>query len=811
MIDPQQYADAKDLFTRALDLDPAEREAFVRREARSEAVAERVLRLLARDAGAHALDEPLLIAALVLEEEGALPEIDGLRILRRLGEGGMGVVYEAEEVSSRRSVAVKLLRPGTATARLIRRLRSEIQILERLDHPGIARILGAGNADGAPYLVLELIEGDSLLAHAEEHGLDERGRAELVMAIAEALHHAHEQGVVHRDLKPSNILVTLDGRPKVLDFGVARLVDPDGEAVTTLTQAGQLVGTLPYMSPEQVALQPAGIQSDLYSLGVVAYELLTGRLPYPTEACSLAELARSIREQEAIPAGTVAARLRGDLTTILGKLLEKDPRRRYVTARALAEDLRAFLEGQPIRARPPSRLQRAKRFTRRHRGLVLGISAIFLVLAAGLAGTWTFAVRASERADEADAVRDLLVETLGWADPAQAQGRERTVREALDDASKKLASRTDLPERVLAELHGSLSDTYRSLGADEDALQHAEEAERLLVRLRGHDDGQAREARHRLGVILGNVGDLERSEALLREVADAGGAERGVVLSDLADTVRRLGRLDESSQLAQQAVDELRSRGDSPELLRALRQLSSELMYLGNDYERELQYAREAMELAERLGVEGESYLKTKMQLANALDDMARSDESIPLYQECLETRRSWYGDRHPGTIITAMNLGVALVRADRPEEAVEVLEETYRISREVQGAANEDTMLTAQNLADLYETLERYDQGIEFLEKALPDAPDNLRGWILHLQYGFLLSAAGRHAEAVDVLTEYFDRTAQALPPGHEALRLSAENLARNFEALGNDEEAAAWSRREEELRKLQENPGPG
>jgi WD40 repeat protein len=317
----------------------------------------------------------------------------------------MGVVYEAEQDDPRRAVALKVIRPGLVSPALLKRFAHEARLLGRLHHPGIAQIYEAGVAeDGQPFFALEFIRGLALDEYARRHGLDAAARLDLLARVCEAVQHAHEQGVIHRDLKPANILVDDTGQPKVLDFGVARATDADLLTSTDHTRTGQLVGTLSYMSPEQVTADPAGLdaRSDVYTLGVILFELLAGRLPYPLEHLPLPEVARVIREQEPSRLGSIDARFRGDVETIVAKALEKDKQRRYQSAAELAADIRRHLRNEPIRARPPSALYQLGKFARRHKALVGGVAGVMAALVVGLVGTILFAVREARQRDLAE-------------------------------------------------------------------------------------------------------------------------------------------------------------------------------------------------------------------------------------------------------------------------------------------------------------------------------------------------------------------------------------------------------------------------
>ena len=300
-----------------------------------------------------------------------LPEsIGSYRIVRLLGEGGMGLVFEAEQEQPRRTVALKVIRAGLVTPSVLQRFERESQALARLHHPGIAQIYEAGAADyglgSQPYFAMEFIEGLPLNRYAAGNRLDTRQRLSLMIQVCDAVEHAHRRGVIHRDLKPGNILVDQNGQPKILDFGLARVTDSDVEA-TRQTDVGQLLGTLAYMSPEQVLADPLAMdtRSDVYALGVILYELLAGKLPYVISR-QLHEAVQAIREQDAAPLSLVSRAYRGDIETIVAKALEKDRERRYSSAADLASDIRRHLEDQPISAKPPSAVYQVQKFARRH-------------------------------------------------------------------------------------------------------------------------------------------------------------------------------------------------------------------------------------------------------------------------------------------------------------------------------------------------------------------------------------------------------------------------------------------------------------
>jgi serine/threonine protein kinase len=392
----------EELFGRAADLPPAERAAFLDAEcggdARLRADVEELLALDAAPATAAFLASPVVRPTLVrpftpvvTATAGALPPppayLGRYRVIRRLGEGGMGVVYEAEQDTPRRAVAVKVLRPGLVSPNLLKRFANEAEILGRLQHPGVAQIFEAGVADdGQPFFAMEFVRGVPLDEYVRRHSLAAAARLELVARVCDAVHHAHERGVVHRDLKPDNVLVDDHGRPKVLDFGIARVAGGERPSATARTRTGQMIGTLGYMSPEQVVGDPSAVdgRTDVFALGVILYELFAHRPPYHLDDLPLPEAARVIREVDPPRLGAIDLRLRGDVETIVAKALEKEKSRRYPSAGDLAADLRRHLAGEAIRARPQSAFHHFLKFARRNKTLVGAVAAVAAALLGGI-------------------------------------------------------------------------------------------------------------------------------------------------------------------------------------------------------------------------------------------------------------------------------------------------------------------------------------------------------------------------------------------------------------------------------------------
>ena len=414
------------------------------------------------------------------------PYIGRYRILRRHGEGGMGTVYEAEQDNPRRTVALKVIRPGLVSAEHLSRFSHEAQILGRLQHSGIAQVYEAGRGiDGRPFFAMEFIRGRPLDEYARSHNLDLPARLELVAKICDAVQHAHDKGVVHRDLKPGNILVEESGQPKVLDFGVAHVTAADVLTTSSQTQTGQLLGTLNYMSPEQLAARPSGLdgRSDVYTLGVILFELLAHRLPYYLDRLPVHEVARVIEQQEPSRLGSIDKLYRGDVAIIVAKALEKDKRQRYASAGDLASDIRRYLNGEAILAREVSPAERCWRWSRRNPFIaVLGgvlVGLLIFVTVGSLLAARRFAslaqradlardtAEAANTAAQAETYRALLSEVKALRAGHQLGWRE----EALADLSRLVNMPT--PRRDVVELRSEAVATIGEFGVKEVARLEA--------------------------------------------------------------------------------------------------------------------------------------------------------------------------------------------------------------------------------------------------------------------------------------------------------------------------------------------------
>jgi tetratricopeptide (TPR) repeat protein/predicted Ser/Thr protein kinase len=498
----ERWAQIKTVLSDALQAEGAQRLAVLDRLCgQDDDLKRNVQSLLAQESRASEAFDSIAAPGILLREEPPPEAIRAYRVIREIGRGGMGVVYLGERADGeyRKQVAIKLITGGPHDPDAVRRFRRERGILAQLEHPGIARLLDGGATEsGQPYFIMEYIEGLPLADYCERGGLDVAARLGLFLEICDAVSYAHQRLIVHRDLKPGNILVSGDGRTKLLDFGLSRALDwPD--SAPEITQAGPLPMTPAYASPEQVLGQPFTVSGDVYSLGVILYELLSSRRPYRLATGSLLEIARAVCEQEPLPLSQAVDRrlaktLRGDLENIVSKALAKDASARYSSVADFAADVRRYLSGRPVAARRATFLYRAGKLWRRHR-VAIPAGAVGLGLILAFAGTaWWEARRAQRRFDDVRGLAHAVMFDLHDAIvrlPGSTPARELLVRQALDyleRLSREAGNNASLSREIalgyerIADVEGNLADS--NLGKTAAAATSLQRSADILERLR---------------------------------------------------------------------------------------------------------------------------------------------------------------------------------------------------------------------------------------------------------------------------------------------------------------------------------------
>jgi serine/threonine protein kinase len=712
-MEPERWRDMERLYHAALELEESARASFLKLACAGDDALELAVRSLlehAEDAETF-LEKPALeVAAKELAMSGGthadigaagrpLPTAIGrYRIIRLLGEGGMGTVYEAEQDQPRRLVALKVIKPGLAAGERLWRFEHEAQALGRLQHPGIAQIYEASTADTGfgpqPYFAMELIRGLSLQEYAKSNALNTRQRLALMVKICEAVNHAHQRGLIHRDLKPGNILVDETGQPKILDFGVARVTGSDEQA-TRQTDLGQLVGTLAYMSPEQVMADPLemDIRSDVYSLGVILYELLSGRLPYNVNHRPLHVALETIQRDDPTSLSSIDRQFRGDVETITGKALEKDKARRYASAADLGADIRRYLEDEPITARPPSSSYQLRKFARRHRGLMVGMAVVFMVLLIGAGVSIWMAVRASRAEAEARAVSEFLQNDLLAEASASAQAGPNAkpdphleVRTALDRAATRIPGKFGKQPLVEASIRHTIGITYADLGLLPEAEQQLDLALAIRRRILKKNDPDTLTSMNRLAVVYRLEGKYAEAEPLRREFLE----------------VRR------------------RELGDlHPDTLNAMNNLAVLYRYEGKFALAEPLYIQ-AVDSFRRLKVTNTQSLGAISNLAQLYRDEGKYAQAEQLYGEALAAAPHVYGEEHPSTMIITSNLAGLYLEEGKTAQAESLKRKVLDFDTRVLGAEHPYTLIDTTDMARVYLNQGKYPEAEATLKRVL-------------------------------------------------------------------------------------------
>ncbi len=696
------------------------------------------------------------------------------RIRRRIGEGGMGVVFEAEQDNPRRIVALKLIHAGVLSDQAIKRFELETQVLGRLQHPGIARIYEADKFDHPfgvqPFFAMEYIEGETLTEFARKNRLSPSDRLHLIVQICDAVQHAHQRGVIHRDLKPANILVDAMGHPKILDFGLARATDADGAKLKMNSVAGQLLGTLAYMSPEQaLGSKDLDARSDIYSLGVLTYELLTEQLPLPLQGVALSDALQIIKEQDPRPLSLLDPAFRGDVETIVRKCLEKQPGRRYPSATALAADIQAHLSEQPISARDPSTFYLVHKFVRRNRALVVGMVSVLIALIIGLVGTSMgfLEARRKARAAELESARAsqtaaFLKGLLEGIHPEVAQGRDTSLlKEILHSASVRVESELrDFP-RVETEIREVIGESSFVIGDFESAEREFTRAAQLRLLLDGMEAPATLQVRKKLAMAI--AGDGRYEEAL-----------------EMLEPMHRLAREDLGDEHS--VTDQIGNQIGI--LLWSLKRLEESESFL----EASLEYRRR------HCGSDDSGTLVAMNCLGLLRIDQGRSKEADDLLRETLDRRVKNHGERHPDTIKAFHNLGGLYLSQRRFEDAGPWLERAYKSCREIFGVDHPTTLECMSNLASLYRQEGRFKDAEPLATMALDECKR-----VLAAHHPKTINAAnalamtyrnqGVHDRSLALHQEILQSCREALGDEHVLVLQSRREIAQDHQGMGKQD----------------------
>jgi eukaryotic-like serine/threonine-protein kinase len=777
---------------------------------------------------------------------------DRYTLIRKVGEGGMGTVWVAEQHEPvRRTVAVKLIKPGMDSEAVLRRFEAERQALAIMDHPGIAKVLDAGTTStGRPYFVMELVDGQPITEYCDSRRLNTEQRIRIFAEVCESVQHAHQKGVIHRDIKPSNVLVgEHDGRPraKVIDFGVAKAVGSGLVASTAFTQPGQFVGTLEYMSPEQAGTQQVDVdtRSDIYSLGVLLYELLAGTTPFEGQQLrdrALEEMLRIIREDEpprpsaklstseslpslaanrAMDPSRLTRTIRGDLDWVVMKALEKHRERRYASANAMADDLRRYLANEPVLAGPPSAVYRIRKFLRRNRAAVAAASLVIVALAAGMAAAfwgWTAANRAAHEAQLARATalsrlkqietgNKVLTSIFDELNPDSTEEKplRAVLAERLGDAAGELM-KGDISDPVAAaKVQHSLATSLLNLGFAEralDVIQHIEETYQTHL---GAEAQETLSVQHSRAACYVAMGQFDKALALNKQVLATKQRVLGPThddtlntMSNLASLYADMGKLQESAVETEAVLQLYRQRYGSNhhDTLAAEANLAQTWLSLG-DTDRALKLMVETLDRRKALFPPGDIQIADGMNmLACAYAAAGKHEQAAPLVEEAWKAFRQDLGPDHPKTLTSAQNLCIFLMQLGRAEQALPILNEILEQRQVKLGRDHPDTLASLNYLASAYYRLGKYDQALPLYQDAYEKRQRAL-GAEHPATLGSRNDLAATHValcefdRAVPMLKEILKAHQAVRGPGHQHTLSTMSLLAKAYRDSGNQQMA--------------------
>jgi len=737
----EHWRKLEELFYAALDLEPAQRPAFLDRACASNPELRQEVETLLNSSEKTwgFFQKPLQEAAQqVAATSDSAQRFGDYQVIRLLGEGGMGKVFLAARADElyQQQVAIKLVQAGTGRTRdLLLRFRAERQILANLNHPNIARLLDAGIAsDGSPYLVMEYIQGEAIDHYSVARKLSIAERLQLFRTVCAAVEYAHRNLVIHRDIKPANILVTNDGVPKLLDFGIAKLMQTS-ESDASVTRATERLMTPEYASPEQVLGEPMTTSSDVYALGVLLYVLLAGEPPFKVTTKSPLEMARIVCEQPptrpsvTVAAGSAATKadgkmLQGDLDNIVLKTLRKEPERRYVSVEALADDVRRYLEGYPVQAAADTWRYRTGKFVGRHKFAVSAAAVMTLAILVFSIGMGIFAQRARRESRKAERERQFLSSLMQAATPEVARGKTVTARELLDQGAKRIDTELASEPEVQAAMLDDIGSSYFALGLYEQAHPLVQRAYDLRRKTLGDFNLDTASTASTLAQLLEMEGQYAQAEPLYRQSL----AVRQKLLGPDHPLVgASLGLLGEclyyesnadAEPVLRQALRLLPDHGEAGEQARTYLALVLEQK---GGFAEAVTLLREAAGLMRYLGGDDSpDYTTCLHNLAGALSDVGNLREAVSTERQVLDIRRRVSGKDHPDVGYSLNNLGWFLLEEGDWAAAEPFLREGLELNRKTLGEKHPRVAGSLNNWGRVLQEKGNYAEAGKYYQQAL-------------------------------------------------------------------------------------------
>lgn len=842
-LSPERWARIQSLFDGATALPAAKREAWLSEHCSDDpALCGYLASLLSADEGVDATVEHTIVDAAreafgdSADEQFAGETIGPYRIERLLGEGGMGMVYLASRADEQfeQRVAIKLGRHRLIDPQTEYRLRHERQILADLDHPGIARLFDGGTTkEGVPYIVMEYIDGVRIDAYCDLRRLGINDRLELFRQICLAVHHAHQNLIIHRDIKPSNILVTEDGTPKLLDFGIAKLTDAAGAATQGLTQEGAVVMTPANATPEQILGQPVTTATDVYGLGLLLYRLLSGIRPFDVDSMTPSDIARWVCE-EPLPAPSVrlrrlrlgpgnhpaarvqaaeiadnrrlsgerlVRRLHGDLDTIVMHALSKDPSRRYRSAGALAEDIELHLESMPIRARRDAWTYRTAKFVQRH---YLGVAVSALIAALLVAFSVVVSIQNRTIAAERDTAREVsrfLEDIFRARDPVQARGASVTANELLAEGARRIRQELTGQPEIQSTLMATMGRAYYNLGEYDDASDLFQQALDLRYANFGSSHPDVAVLQNDLAKTLLRVPEYAKAEELLTSALrynserygedSAASAEN---LFQLAELYLKKGEIAEAERYAESSIALYEALREShPVDLAKAKSMLGRVLQVRGDLDRTEALLREAIDILEREGGNDHPWMAYFLQNLGVLQrSRGDVDEAEASFDAAIEATERILGRPHPLIAATLINKGSLLHERADLEQAEAVIREALAMHIETLGPEHpmvgyDQTFLgmVLHDKGDVAAAEATLNAAIDLYERILD--PEHQYTASAMTELGAVLNTRGRSDRAVTLLEEALAIRLKDYPPDHPLVAATRAELGDAWLRLGD------------------------
>jgi eukaryotic-like serine/threonine-protein kinase len=855
-VNTDRWQQVEEIFNSAVERNAEERKAFlVDACSGDEALIKEVESLLRSDDEAtYFLNRPAAdrYKTIFPDERISDQRIGPYRIIREIGYGGMGAVYLAarDDDQYHKEVAIKLVRPGVHRDLRIQRFHTERQILANLDHPNIAKLLDGGTTEeGIPYLVMDYVEGVPIDDYCDSKKLSIVQRLQLFQTICSAVQYAHQNLVVHRDIKPSNILVNEEGVPKLLDFGIAKLLHYDADTKPLTTSL--LPMTPEYASPEQIRGERITTASDVYSLGVLLYGLLTGHPPYHFKSRLPSEMLRIICEQEPEKPSLIILqtlsgadtdgneqtlitpelvsetregspeklqrRLSGDLDNIVLMALRKDPQRRYASAQQLSEDIRRYLHSLPVQARKDTLVYRSKKFILRHKMGVTAASLVVLILIAGIFSVaWQANIAAQQRdkarmeAEKAKQINSFVRSMLGSADPSM-QGRNVTVAHVLNEATKRVDTELANQPEIQTAVLSTIGHTYFGLGLYDAAEKHFRKSLDGTLKQYGRNHPESAIAMNDLGLVLVKKGNLKEAEPLfhdsleiLRKTYGQKHTEIANVLNNLAELYLSKGDLSKAESVHYEELAIRRSLlgNNDPDVAVSLNDLAVVLGTKG-DYDTAEKLHREALSILRKTkGNYFPDVASTLNNIAVILETKKEYSKAEPLFQEALAIRRKLLGNEHPEVAWTLYNYAYLMQQKGDSDQAIKLSEEV--LSMRKKSLADEHPIVAA--------TLHLL--GLSFIHtgkaaKALPVLKESLElrrrtlssdHWLVsnsEAALGNCLTHLNQYTEAEKLLLKGYANLKNKLGDDHEKTQLVLQWIVEMYEDWGKPNAAKSYKNR--------------